>query len=279
MKENIIAEIGTGLAQKTKPRSVPENYLDKTVMDVINYLEKTIQKDGNDEDRMIITDVHDQMKKNFIIEVNGTNVKPGSNFSDVLKKATTVEDAGEGEEELKFRTVSITVSSVQKGGDATKIKKDYTPLTIDQLGKVTKTKPIIDLGKKVLYMLEQDGRHYSIMLYRDKTEVKHLKKLHKLKNVGVLYDIDHGQAFMSKGGNVITIYEHEKKKSLWWTFLKLKIIELSGGFLIWLLIYKQIDKIISEQVRDSTLYIVIGSLALILFLALNYGKALEEISK
>lgn len=111
----IVVEVGTGLANKTKPRRIPEEYKEKSIVDAIRYLENLVQKDGNEDDRMIMTDIHDQMKKDFIIEIDGRNVSQNTLFGTILK-GIEEENAGDEKDKIMFKNVSITVSSVQKGG-------------------------------------------------------------------------------------------------------------------------------------------------------------------
>jgi hypothetical protein len=133
---NIITTVGTGLARKTNVRILPAPYLEKSVIDVINYLQKVIEKDGSDDDKRIMTDVKDQMKENFIIQINGANVNPSHTFGRMAEKVE-VKDVGEDGVPMKCKNIEITISSVQEGGMFEKDKPKREKKTVILPKKLT----------------------------------------------------------------------------------------------------------------------------------------------
>lgn len=124
-EESVIVSLSTGLADKqTKPRRVPQKYMDQTVKEVINYLERVIERDGESNDVYLVTCVHDQMKGGrYVVKMNEQNVDPTDNFGKAVSKTTTVKDVGEaGESPIEYREVNMIITRVEEGGQYDKSK-------------------------------------------------------------------------------------------------------------------------------------------------------------
>lgn len=118
----ILVDMSTGLATKrTKPRRVPHRYIDRPIKDVMSYINRTIEQDGDPEDISLSVNIQDQMKgRQYVIKVNGQNVNPADNFGKIVDRTTNIDHVEGGGEDMKYREVSIVVTKVEEGGDVKK---------------------------------------------------------------------------------------------------------------------------------------------------------------
>lgn len=112
----VICTLCTGLANRTtEARRIPQKYMEKTVLEVLRYLERVIERDGTSEDKNMMASIHDQMRqKKFVIMVNNVNVDQDAAFDETVRKVSEVKDAGG--EDMKYREVNIIITSVEEGG-------------------------------------------------------------------------------------------------------------------------------------------------------------------
>lgn len=115
----ILADLSTGLAiKKTKPRRIPHRYIDGPIKEVLNYLMRTIEKDGDADETMLVTNIQDHMSsRQYVIKVNGNNVSQSDNFGRIVEEFTSVEDVGSEGDSMKYREVGIVVTRVEEGGE------------------------------------------------------------------------------------------------------------------------------------------------------------------
>ena len=133
----ILAELSTGLAIKhSKPRRIPHRYIDGPIKEVLNYLLRTIEKEGTPEETMLAANIQDHMSsRQYIIKVNGNNVSQNDNFGKIVEEFTSVEDVGSEGDSMKYREVSIIVTRVEEGGNDKRILKK---LVEDEVGYIKK---------------------------------------------------------------------------------------------------------------------------------------------
>lgn len=115
----VVVNLSTGLALKrTKPRRVPQRYLDGPIKEVLSYLLRTIEQEGDDDEAILAANIQDHMSsRQYIVRMNGSNVNPDNNFGALVEKLTQVEDAGESEKgSMKYREVNLVVTRVEEGG-------------------------------------------------------------------------------------------------------------------------------------------------------------------
>lgn len=113
----IIADLSLGLAnQRTKPRRIPDAYRDQTVKDVINYIMRIAEKDSDPDECYLVTSVHDQMKEDYVIKINGYNVNAGDKFSTIIADIPT-EDVGDGDNKMYAKVINIIITKIEEAGD------------------------------------------------------------------------------------------------------------------------------------------------------------------
>ncbi len=114
----ILADLSTGLAnQKTKPRRIPEAFFGRTVGNVLNHLQRIIEKKGDVDECHVVACVHDQMREDYVIKVNEINIGKDAIFSNVVKEVTKVEDIGEEGKSKPVRVVNFIITKVDDGGN------------------------------------------------------------------------------------------------------------------------------------------------------------------
>ena len=116
----VLATLSTGLAiKRTRPTRVHQRYLDGSVKDVLNYLMRTVEQSGDNNEAVLVANIQDHMdSRQYVIQMNGQNVNPDSNFGRLVDELTQIEDAAEsGEESMKYREVNFVITRVEEGGE------------------------------------------------------------------------------------------------------------------------------------------------------------------